>query len=475
MLLDLRFFAAFFVACLAFTLALVFTGPAAQAHQHHPRNAAQGTLEEQSGGGAGTALDSGTAPAAPDPTVSQAPTQGASAPSAPAHEQQVAAPTQEPTPAPAQEQAAAPALQEQTPAPTYSGSAPAPGSTGPATPQAPTQGAYGASAPAQEPTATLPPTQVPSELIQGPATTPTRYQAPPVRQQAAQVQWRALESVAGQKTETGLAKAQAKAQEKAESTAAPVMRPVERITETAIDTSKRTVEPVRQMVEPAVATVTAKKAPMLDPTGNIVTKMEQPVSQQVEPSAMPVLGSIDNKTAQPVVDAVRRTPEPSVDEVEKTVGPVVGLIHRTVDPLTGPVREAVDPMAGTAIALLVSSPQAPVVSLREGEDRLVTEPVSAPGNAASRVDKSASEVPSRAPLPVSPDLPAAPAPAPAPANSLNGLGASSGLGVSSGGFMAFGILALLCASSPVGGRLLRSSCEFLRPSSALRSALENPG
>jgi hypothetical protein len=65
-------------------------------------------------------------------------------------------------------------------------------------------------------------------------------------------------------------------------------------------------------------------------------------------------------------------------------------------------------------------------------------------------------------------VPAGPA-APAPA------GPSSGLGASAVGGLGLGILALLLALSPLGGRLLRYSRNFPRPNSALVLAIERPG
>jgi hypothetical protein len=386
-LLDLRFLATFFVACLAFTLALLFTAPAAQAQEL--RIDAPRALEVQSGGARGIAPGLSSASAF-DPTTSQAPVQRASGPSAPAQEQ-LAAPAPEP---------------------------------------------------------------LTSEPVQDQVSAPVQDRAAPSQQQTAPVPGQAMELVAGKTTNPGLGTVQ----EKVEPTAAPVMEPVGQTAVTAIHTTKqamqpvrRTVEPVRQTKKPVVAAVKEKRVPVLDTTNKAADQVVQPVKQRVEPPAKPVLNTVWKSAEPPVVDTGERTAEP---------------VHRTVDPLTGPVREAANSIAAPAVALLVSPPQKPAASLREGNGRLVAEPVPAPAT-DSHVDQPPSEVPSRAPLPFSPDnLPATPA----PANSLDGLGASSG-----GFFLGFGILTLLCVLSAFGGRLLRSSCEFLRPSSALRLALERPG
>src|SRR3712207_1159147 len=104
-LLGHRFLATFFAACLAFTLALLFTGPAAQAQEL--RIDTQGTLKGQAGRVGDTALGLSSASAS-HPTTSPAPAQGASGPPAPAQEQ-LAAPAPEPlTSKPVQDQVIAP-------------------------------------------------------------------------------------------------------------------------------------------------------------------------------------------------------------------------------------------------------------------------------------------------------------------------------------------------------------------------------
>ena len=69
------------------------------------------------------------------------------------------------------------------------------------------------------------------------------------------------------------------------------------------------------------------------------------------------------------------------------------------------------------------------------------------------------------PLPVSGAIPTG------AGSSSSGL-ASSGLGVGGGALAA---LAILFGLSPFGGRLLRSSRDFLRPTSAFVLAIERPG
>ncbi len=68
-----------------------------------------------------------------------------------------------------------------------------------------------------------------------------------------------------------------------------------------------------------------------------------------------------------------------------------------------------------------------------------------------------------------------PWPLPSPASPASAALGSSGVSSSGFGGTGLAILALLFSLLAMSGRLLRSSCEFLRPNSALLLVAERPG
>jgi hypothetical protein len=266
----------------------------------------------------------------------------------------------------------------------------------------------------------------------------------------------------------------------------------------------------------------------------VVQPVVQPVVGAVEESSAPVLDTA-NETLQPVTQPVGETLGPVVQPVGETlggltepagetVGPVLGSAAAgTVPQIVSPALEPAGtsspapPLSGALPAAGTSSPPEPAMAAfgapRGGSSADSLAAIGLPsssgqhGVAANAASSSAWERAGafavgtlNALIAAARELWAetlgmplgmlfsgglsgtpdgggwAPLPAGGPAGAPSSAGSSSsGSGASAAGGLSLGVLALLFALSPLGGRLLRYPLDFPRPNSALVLVTERPG
>jgi len=278
--------------------------------------------------------------------------------------------------------------------------------------------------------------------------------------------------------------------------------PVRETTRDAVQPVAETVEPVRSMAGPLVKPVTETVNPVVETVKPLTDHVVEPLTRTAEP----VVGIVEPGASTPE-ESVQTAPEPaaippvgpgSVLEPTVMLDPVVGdepvgvAASLAFELASTAASVAVEPRLqntavqstsalplpepATALAAVRSTAPYPVPRVEKSTTvglHLSTADPSL-GNLRGLLDRTlvgeslasfgsfvAGSVPHRMPSPFS-LMPAT-------------VGSAAGLSSGFGGGVGLGILALLFALSPPGGRLLRAFCDFRRPSSALRLVPELPG